>query len=180
MSVPQNDRSLMRKETTKFAIITAISAASLVLGLALIIFANYHERAYIFLVLGAGGLIGGVAGMIVVGQKVRVVLDYGLIAMGFVAMVVGLNYLIGVYGTEPNLIRGFPVIALSTIAILIGILRELELALENIREYVVTCLYVYPSTICQARWSLCQDAAKMGSDQRVACETHDHQSAVLY
>ena len=38
--------------------------------------------------------MGGLAGMIVVGQKVRAAFDYGLIAIGIVGMVVGLNYLI--------------------------------------------------------------------------------------
>src|SRR2546429_9705803 len=102
MSLQQSDHSLMQKKSMTFAVITIVGAAALMLGLALIIFAQYHERAYIFLVLGAGGFIGGIAGMIVVGQKVRAALDYGLIAMGIVGVVVGLNYMLGRYGPEPH------------------------------------------------------------------------------
>ncbi len=124
-TVRQTDRSLMRKETRAFAVITTVGAVALALGLALIIFAHYHERAYIFLVLGAGGFIGGLAGMIVAGQKARVVLDYGLIAMGFVTMVVGLNYVIDIYGKEPHVARGYFLITLSMIALLTGMMKEL-------------------------------------------------------
>ena len=102
MSVQQSDHSSTHKESITFAIVSSVGAAALVLGLALIISANYHERAYIFLILGAGGFMGGLAGMIMGGQKVRAVLDFGLIAMGFVGMVVGFNYLISQYGPEPN------------------------------------------------------------------------------
>ncbi len=122
MSLQQSDHSLMQKKSMTFAVITVVGAAALLLGLALIIFAEYHERAYIFLVLGAGGFIGGIAGMIVVGQKARAAFSYGLIAMGIVGMVVGLNYLMGSYGPEPNLAHGYLVITVSTIAILAGII----------------------------------------------------------
>jgi hypothetical protein len=131
MSVKQPDHSLIQKESLTFAVITTIGAIALLLGLALIIFAHYHERAYIFLILGAGGFMGGIAGMIVGGQKVRAALDYGLIAMGFVCMVVGFNYLIGEYGTEPNLRHGYLMITLSTIAILAGIVGELVAQSKN-------------------------------------------------
>jgi hypothetical protein len=131
MSVQQSDHSSTHKESLTFAVVSSVGAAALVLGLALIIFAHYHERAYIFLILGAGGFMGGLAGIIVGGQKVRAVLDFGLIAMGFVGMVVGLNYLISQYGPEPNLAHGYLVISLSTIAILIGVIGELIAQSKN-------------------------------------------------
>ncbi len=131
MSVQQSDHSLTQKDSMIFAVITVVGAAALVLGLSLIIYANYHERAYIFLDLGAGGLIGGIAGMIVVGQKTRAASGYGLIAMGMVGMVVGFNYMISEYGPEPNLAHGYLVISLSTIAILIGVIGELIAQSKN-------------------------------------------------
>ena len=131
MSVQQSDHSSTQKEAITFAIVSSFGAASLVLGLALIISVHYHERAYIFLILGAGGFMGGLAGMIMGGQKVRAVVDFGLIAMGFVGMVVGLNYLISQYGPEPNLAHGYLVISLSTIAILIGVIGELIAQSKN-------------------------------------------------
>jgi hypothetical protein len=69
VSAQQTDHSLMRKEARTFAVITAVGAVALVLGLSLIIFAHYHERAYIFLILWAGGFMGGLAGMIGVGDQ---------------------------------------------------------------------------------------------------------------
>ena len=125
MSVQHTNHTLMQKEVIAFAVITAIGAAALAFGLTLIIFAHYHERAYMFLILGAGGFMGGLAGMIVVGQKVRAAFDYGLIAIGIVGMVVGLNYLIGEYGPKPNLAHGYLVITLSISAILVGLIVEL-------------------------------------------------------
>ena len=131
MSVQQSDHSSTQKEALTFAIVSSVGAAALVLGLALIISVHYHERAYIFLILGAGGFMGGLAGVIVGGQKVRAVLDYGLIAMGFVGMVVGFNYLISQYGPEPNLAHGYLVISVSTIAILTGVIGELIAQSKN-------------------------------------------------
>lgn len=131
MSVEQPDRALMQKESLTSAVVSGIGAAALVLGLALIISAHFHERAYIFLILGAGGFMGGLAGMIVGGQKVRAVLDYGLIGMGFVGMVVGFNYLISAYGPQPNLSHGYLVISLSAFAILAGVVGELIAQSKN-------------------------------------------------
>jgi len=131
MSVQQSDHSSTQKGAITFAVVSSAGAAALALGLALIISAQYHERAYIFLILGAGGFMGGLAGMIVGGQKVRAVVDFGLIAMGFVGMVVGFNYVISQYGPEPNLAHGYLVISLSTIAILIGVIGELIVQSRN-------------------------------------------------
>lgn len=125
VSVEQTDPSLTQKEARVFAAMTILGAAAIGLGLALIVFAHYHERAYIFLILGAGGFMGGVAGMIVVGRSARAALDYALIAMGIVGMVVGLNYLIGEYGPGPAPDHGYLVIAVSVLAILVGLIREL-------------------------------------------------------
>jgi hypothetical protein len=127
MPVEQPDQSLTQKETMKFAGITLVGAAGLLLGLALIIFAQYHERAYIFLIPGAGAFIGGIAGMIAVGRKARAASVYGLIAMGIVGMIVGLNYLIGSYGPSPNQAHGYLVITLSVLAILAGLIGGLVL-----------------------------------------------------
>jgi hypothetical protein len=104
-----------------FAALALLGVASLLLGLGLIIYVNYHERAYIFLGLGAACFIGGIAGMIVVGSRTRAALSYGVIAMGMMGIIVGLNYLAGKYGPGPNQGHGEIVIALSVIAILAGI-----------------------------------------------------------
>ncbi len=61
-SLQQSDHSLARNQLLTFATIAVSGGAALLLGLALIIFAQYHERAYIFLGLGAGGLIGRIEG----------------------------------------------------------------------------------------------------------------------
>lgn len=104
-----------------FAAIAVLGVAALLLGLGLIIYVNYHERAYIFLGLGAACFIGGIAGMIGRGSRARVALSYGVIAMSMMGIIVGLNYLSGKYGPGPNQGYGEIVIALSVIVILAGI-----------------------------------------------------------
>jgi hypothetical protein len=104
-----------------FAALAVLGVASLLLGLGLIIYLNYHERAYIFLGLGAACFIGGIAGMIEVEARTRAALSYGVIAMGMMGIVFGLNYLTGKYGPGPNHGHGEIVMALSFIAILAGI-----------------------------------------------------------
>lgn len=115
----------MQNKRKHSRLLLLLASAAVVLGFALLIVAHANQRAYVFLVLGAGGFMEGLAGIIVIGQKVRVVVDYDLIAIGFVTMVVGLNYVIGTYGTEPSLIHGLPVIAAGALASSIGMLREM-------------------------------------------------------
>ncbi len=124
-SLQQSDHSLARNQLLTFATITVFGGAALLLGLALIIFAQYHERAYIFLDLGAGGFIGGIAGIIGAGSKVKAALSYGVIALGIMGMIVGLNYLANHYGPAPNQTYGGIVIALSLVAILGGLVGAL-------------------------------------------------------
>ncbi len=125
MPVQHTDHALMRKDSIVFAALTAVGAAAVVFGLSLIIFVQYHERAYVFLILGAGSFMGGIAGMIVGVHKVRAAFDYGLIAMGIVGLVVGLNYLTGEYGPQPNQAHGYLVITLSMSVLLVGLVVEL-------------------------------------------------------
>ena len=125
MSVQQSDHSLTQKQSITFAAITVCGIAALLLGLALIIFAHYHERAYVFLGLGAAGFIGGLAGIVGAGSKVKAALSYGVIALGMMGIIVGLNYLTNSYGPHPNQARGDIVIALSIVTILAGIVGAL-------------------------------------------------------
>src|SRR5437588_6733687 len=121
----QSDHLLTQKQSLLFAAITVFGVAALLLGLALIIFAHYHERAYVFLGLGAAGFIGGIAGIVGTGSKVKAALNYGVIALGMVGVIVGLNYLTKIYGSYQNQTRGDIVIALSIVAILAGIVGAL-------------------------------------------------------
>ena len=52
------------------------------MGIVLINFAHYHERAYVLLGLGAAGFISGTAGIAVKGVNVKESLSYGVIAAG--------------------------------------------------------------------------------------------------
>ncbi len=121
----QTDHSLPQKQRVVFVSITVFGVAALLLGLALIIFAHYHERAYVFLGLGAGCFIGGMAGILEARSKVKVALSYGMIAMGMMGIIIGLNYLMSRYGPAPNQTRGYMVIALSIVAVLAGIVGAL-------------------------------------------------------
>ena len=121
----QTNQSLTQKQPITFAVITIIGVAALLLGLALIIYGHYHERAYIFLGLGAAGFIGGIAGIAVAGSKVKASLSYGVIALGMMGTIVGLNFLTNRYGPAPNYTHGAIVIASSIVAILVGIVGAL-------------------------------------------------------
>ena len=116
-----SDHSHTRKQPLTFATITFCGGAVLLLGLALIFFAHYHERAYVFLGLGAGGIIGGIAGIVGAASKTKTALSYGVIAFGIMGFTVGLNYLADRYGPAPNQTHGAIVIALSLVFILAGI-----------------------------------------------------------
>ena len=119
--VQQFDQSLSQKRPVVFAILTILGVAALALGLFLIVYENFHERAYIFLGLGAASFIGGIAGIVFAHSKLKAALSYGIIALGIMGMLVGLNYLTGDYGPAPNHHYAALVIALSMIAILGGI-----------------------------------------------------------
>ena len=121
----QSGHSHTRKQLLTFATLTVFGVAALLLGLALILFAHYHERAYIFLGLGAGGFMGGIAGIVGAGSKTRTALSYGAIALGMMGIVIGINYLTGRYGTAPNQTHGDIVIALSLVAMLAGFVGAL-------------------------------------------------------
>ena len=127
MSMQQSDHLLIQKQSLLFAAIIIFGVAALLLGLALIIFAHYHERAYVFLGLGAAGFIGGIVGMVWVRSKIKAALSYGVIAIGMMGISVGLNYLTNIYGSAPNQAHGDIVIALSIPAILAGIVGALML-----------------------------------------------------
>lgn len=120
-SVQQREHSRTRKHSLTFATITFAGFAVLLFGLALIFFAHDHERAYIFLALGAGGIIGGIAGLVGAASRTRTVLSYGVIASGIMGITVGLNYLVDRYGPSPNQAHATLVIALSLVVILSGI-----------------------------------------------------------
>jgi hypothetical protein len=125
--VQQSDHFPTQKQSLPFGAVTVFGVAALLLGLALIIFAHYHERAYVFLGLGAAGFIGGIAGIVEAESKVKATLSYGMIALGMVGNIVGLNYLTNIYGLYLNQSRGDIVIALSIVAILAGIIVALNM-----------------------------------------------------
>src|SRR5713226_2976498 len=102
----QSNHLLTQKQSLLFAAITVFGIAALLLGLALIIYAHYHERAYVFLGLGAACFIGGLAGIVVAGSKFKAALSYGVIGLGMMGIIVGLNYLTNIYGHSPNHSRG--------------------------------------------------------------------------
>ncbi len=118
--VQQLDQFLSQKRPVVFAVITVLGVVALALGLFLIVYENYHERAYVFLGLGAASFIGGVAGIVFAQARLKAALSYGIIALGIMGMLVGLNYVTGSYGPAPNSTHATIVIVPSLLAILIG------------------------------------------------------------
>ncbi|HEV2583253.1 MAG TPA: hypothetical protein VGT44_20500 [Ktedonobacteraceae bacterium] len=121
----QTNTSPLSQKPLPFALISLLGGAAVLLGLGLIIFAHYHERAYVLLGLGAAGLIGGIAGAVGAGSKVKTALGYGLIALGIVGVAVGVNYLVDVYGYFTSRHYGEIVLILSAIALVAGIAAAL-------------------------------------------------------
>ncbi|HVB61449.1 MAG TPA: hypothetical protein VNE61_09680 [Ktedonobacteraceae bacterium] len=119
----QTYRSLTPKQLMIFSAITVFGVVALLVGVFLIIFMRYHERAYVFLGLGAACFIGGIAGIIVTGPKVKASVCYGVIALGMIGGIVGLNYLTYHFASYRE--RGYIVIALSILIMLGGIVGAL-------------------------------------------------------
>ncbi len=119
----QTHRSLTPKQALTFSAITMFGAAALLVGIFLIIYAHYHERAYSFLGLGAACFIGGIAGIVVTAPKVKAAVCYGIIALGMIGILVGVIYL--TYHSASYQERGHIVITLSIIAIVGGIIGAL-------------------------------------------------------
>jgi len=119
----QTYRSLTLKQIIMFSAISMFGFVALLVGVFLIIFMRYHERAYIFLGLGAACFIGGIAGIVVAGPKVKAAGCYGVISLGMIGGIVGLNYLTYHFASYQE--RGHIVIALSILVILGGIVGAL-------------------------------------------------------
>ncbi len=107
-----------------FSIITVFGAVALLFGVFLIIYMQYHERAYTFLCLGAACFIGGFAGLVAASAKFKAALSYGAISLGIIGVLVGINYLTYLHSSSYQ-DRGHLVIALSIVIIVGGIIGAL-------------------------------------------------------
>jgi hypothetical protein len=119
----QTYRSLTPKQGMAFSAIAVFGLLALLVGVSLIIVMHYHERAYVFLGLGAACFIGGIAGIVVTAPKIKAAVCYGIIALGMIGVIVGLNYL--TYPYTSIQIRGYAVVAVSILAIVVGIVGAL-------------------------------------------------------
>ena len=117
----QSTTHSVQKGSLFYVAITLIGIASLLLGLYLIIIVGYHERSYVFLGMGTGCIIGGIAGMIETRAKFKAALSYGMIALGMMGIPVGINYVVDRYGPAPSPTHAALVLTASIAAILIGI-----------------------------------------------------------
>ena len=114
----QNSPSL-KTLSTIFSLITLFGLLVLIIGMYLLTVMIYHERAYVPLGIGAACFIGGLAGLIVRPSRLKVAACYGVIALGMLALVVGLNYL--TYPFQSYQIRGYIVIGTGILCLLGGI-----------------------------------------------------------
>lgn len=120
----QTQQSLTRRQIITFSIITAFGVLALLFGIFLIIYMQYHERAYGFLGLGAACFIGGCAGITAASAKIKAALSYGVIALGIIGVLVGINYLTYLHSSTYQ-DRGQLVIALSIVVIAGGVIGAL-------------------------------------------------------
>ena len=99
----------------------ALIAGALLLafGVFLLIFMHYHERAYIFLGTGAACLIGGIAGLLTVQEKVKTAIFYAITAFSIIGMTVGFNYLTYRFISDQQ--RGYAVVAVAGLFLIVGV-----------------------------------------------------------
>lgn len=103
-----------------FLAILIIGFLLLALGIFLVTYMRYHERAYVFLCSGAAGLIGGIAGVIASHAKVKTAIFYGVMAFAIITVTVGVNYL--TYHSLQNHQLGYICIVGGSIILLAGII----------------------------------------------------------
>ena len=120
----QSYAHLTRNGMLTYVAVTLVGIVSLLFGLYLIIIVGYHERAYIFLGLGTGCFIGGVAGVLETRERFKTALSYGLIALGMMGIAVGINYLVDRYGPSTSPSHAALVLSGSIVAILIGLFGD--------------------------------------------------------
>jgi hypothetical protein len=107
------------KHSKLFLVTLVLGALILTFGMYLLIFKQYHERAYVFLGTGAACLIGGIAGVISVYAKVKMAIFYGIMAFSVIGLAVGVNYL--TYRFIGDQQRGYAVLAVGTCFLIVGI-----------------------------------------------------------
>ena len=125
------------KHSTLFTVTLVMGILILSFGVYLLIFMQYHERAYIFLSAGAACLIGGVAGIIAPQSKIKAAVFYGVMAFAIVMLAVGVNYL--TYSFAQYQERGYAVIAVGTVVLLVGIVGAI---VAQPRARVAACFSV--------------------------------------
>jgi uncharacterized membrane protein HdeD (DUF308 family) len=96
-----------------FLILFMLGLLLLAIGVYLVIFMRYHERAYTPMALGGAFFISGIAGLIMPPPKAKAAFFYGMLALGIVGLLIGVNYLTFPFYHE----RGYLVLVISVLCI---------------------------------------------------------------
>jgi hypothetical protein len=91
--VQQMNLAIKQKLSAIFSVTIIFGVLVLLIGLYLLTYMNYHERAYTTLGLGVVSFIGSLAGLIARSSRIKTALCYGAIALGMFAFPIAGKYL---------------------------------------------------------------------------------------
>lgn len=123
MFVQQHTATATSKLALVFFVTFIVGVILLAVGVYLVIFMRYHERAYTPMAFGEACFIGSIAGMIMPLPKIKAAFFYGLMALGIVGLLIGVNYLTYPFYQQ----RAYLVLGISILCIAGGIIGAIAI-----------------------------------------------------
>ncbi|MEO9058809.1 MAG: hypothetical protein ACR2H5_12445 [Ktedonobacteraceae bacterium] len=130
----QMNLSIKKNLSAIFTVTMLFGVLVLLIGMYLLTYMNYHERAYTTLGLGVVSFIGGLAGLIVSSPRVKTALCYAVIALGMVAFPVAGKYLTYPWASYHE--RAYLIMGIGVLCLLGGIAAAITLHPKAIK---ITC-----------------------------------------
>ncbi len=130
----QMNLSIKKKLSAIFSVTMIFGVLVLLIGMYLLTYMNYHERAYTTLGIGVVSFIGSLAGLIARSSRVKTALCYGVIALGMVAFPVAGKYLTYPWASYHQ--RAYLIMGLGVLCLLGGIGGAITL---HPKAIMITC-----------------------------------------
>jgi uncharacterized membrane protein HdeD (DUF308 family) len=167
--VQQQQHPVTSKLALVFFVTFILGVIMLAVGVYLVIFMRYHERAYTPMALGGACFIGSIAGMIMPLPKIKAAFFYGIMALGIVGLLIGVNYLTYPFYQQ----RGYLVLGISVLCILGGIIGAIAIY-SQVR--MRACVSVMTLGILASSGIV---ALIVGIDHLLAMQNHQNTYALL-